>query len=574
MINDLLRENISVYWSQDDFSALSKSLDLVSPTSSVFYKKGAFIIPFYGDEYKDALITSIINDYNQTHELENQSPIKNMVYILQEELNIKSSKLVEPKIVQHLGTPTRYSWPTYLLMADAGGFLTIEYLLDNETSSFLNNEDFNIFIWPYLPSSATYYEQFRSFTNTQQVNAIRSFVNNGGGYIGTCYGAYAASSGIMALNPLLSLRLAYNSDLPRILPGLSLSISDSIMKINVDALANLHISIHQVEQPNHPVFYGVNDTFTDFLKSPLFAWLGKNTRVLCTFKDLKKSDGVTDASNTLKKAVIGTPSWVNSTFGKGKIILYSSHPDYINNMTPLFKDREWDGDRYYGRRIIHNSMFFVSSEENVEMQADKSYSLSFIASVIEDTENLSMINSKNHEFNEIFQRLTNLSNNIANLKNSIIKLQELFLPLENESIIFSKGYKISKYARSYCEIYQDYINRSQENINKLEQIIPMISEFDETIEEKVIVLKNDLNQRINNSEKILTKVTNIAEKLEETITASRINTFKKLQLLNGRRSLLDTFEIGLKYIPQTYFETLKLLRHSWYNYEANIANEV
>jgi len=344
----------------------------------------------------------------------------------------------------------------------------------------------------------------------------------------------------MALNPLLSLRLAYNSDLPRILPGLSLSISDSIMTINVDALANSHISIHQVEKLDHPVFYGVNHTITDFLKSPLFAYLGKNTHVLATFKDLKKRDSDEDVNKNTKRAVVGRASWVNSTFGNGKIILYSSHPDFVNNITPLFKDREWEGDPFYGRRIIHNSIFYVTSEENVDLSTDIGYSLSFIDSIIVKTEDLAF-------------------------------LQQLFLPLENKSIIFSEGYRFLKYAFWFCEIYQDYINRSLENIDKLEQIIPMISGFDVSIADKVIDLKNDLNQRLNESEVILIRAANIAEKLEEILTSSKISIVDQIQLIKNRRTLLETFETGLKYIPQTYFETLKLVRHSWYNYEANIA---
>jgi hypothetical protein len=39
-------------------------------------------------------------------------------------------------------------------------------------------------------------------------------------------------------------------------------------------------------------------------------------------------------------------------------------------------------------------------------------------------------------------------------------------------------------------------------------------------------------------------------------------------LINERRNLLQTFEICLKYIPQIYFETLQLVRHFWYEYEA------
>jgi len=574
MINDLLRENISVYWPKDDFSALSKTFDQENPCAEkVFYKKGAFVVPFSGDEFKDALITSIINDYNQTHELEKNSLIKNEVYILHEELNIKTDKLAEPKIVQHLGKSTRYSWPTYLLQADDGGFLTFEYLHNDETSKQLNNEDFNLFIWPYLPNYATRFDQFETFTNNAQVNAIRSFVNNGGGFIGTCYGASAASSGIIFLSTPFALRYAYNPNLPKILPSFCLSLTDSKVLIHLGVLSNNHVSYHKVENTNHPVFYGVNHTIKDFFRGPLFVWLGKNTHVLTTFQDLRDGDDGPNVNKNIKKLVVGKPSWVNSTFGKGKIVLYSSHPDYINNIYPLFQydDCIWDGDKFYGRRIIHNSMFYVTSEENVDIETSISYPLSFINSIIEKTENLSFDEPSNHEFETLSQRLTGFSNDISIFKNTTMRLRNLFAPLENKSNFFEKGERFLRYAYWYCDIYNDYINRTLNALNVLEQTIPLLVEFDESITDKVNDLKNDINQRLNHSEELLSKVTKIAEKLEETITSSRLSILKKLQLSKDRKTLLEQYVIELKYIPQTYFESLKLVRHSWYNYEANIA---
>lgn len=571
MINDLLRDNVSVFWSKKDFSALSQSLNLDGFIEEKNYKKGAFIIPFSGDEYKDALITSIIYDYNQTHELDPTSFIKTKIYVYHEALDVEVDKLVEPKIVQHLGKATRYSWPTYLQVTDACGFLTFEYLLDEETSEFLKNEYYNLFIWPYLPDSATYYEQYQTFTDTEGVNAIRNFVNNGGGYIGTCYGAYAASSGIRALSNLRYLRLAYNPNLNRILPGLCLSLTDSVMKLNVDALANSHISVHQVEQPDHPVFYGVNQTFTDFLKSPLFDYIGKNTQVLASFKDLKKRDSSEEVNSHTKNDVVGRPSWVTSTFGEGKLVLYSSHPDFVNNISPLFKGREWYGDPFYGRRIISNSIFYVTSQENADLGNFVGRNTSFIESAYLKTENLIFEESSNHNFDYLVYKIKRISENLSYLKDKAMHLQELFLPLENKSMLFANGKKILRYVYWYCDIYQDYFNRTIHNIENLEKIILMLNTFDETINDKVIVLQNNLSECLNNSEGLISEVLNISEELREIFNSPKISILDKIRLINKRRILVEKFEICLKYIPQICFETLKLLRYSWYNYEANHA---
>ena len=72
LINDLLRENITIYWSKENFSALTKNLlNNNDPIVSSFYK-GTFILPFSDDDYYDKLITSIIFDYNYSNEIKDK----------------------------------------------------------------------------------------------------------------------------------------------------------------------------------------------------------------------------------------------------------------------------------------------------------------------------------------------------------------------------------------------------------------------------------------------------------------------------------------------------------------------
>ena len=574
LINDLLREDISVYWAKDNFSALSKIFHKNNSYSeNIFFKEGAFIIPFTDDDYKDSLIISILNDYNQTNELKPGDSIKNQVFVICEKLSIKTDKLIEPKIAQHLGISTRYSWPTYLLQADDGGFLNYEYLLDSDTAKQLNNDNFNILIWPYLPDHATELEQLITFSNTAQVNSIRKFVRDGGGFIGTCYGAQAASSGIVFLSTPLAVRYARNPDLSRILPGFYLYLSDSKMWASVEALSNNHISYHQVEKPDHPVFHGVNNTIKDFFKGLVFVWLGENTHVLATFKDLRDSYDGSEVNKNTKRLVMGKASWVNTTFGDGKVVLYSSHPDFINNIYPMFtyKNRTWYGDEYYGRRIIHNTMFYVTSEENIEIYTSLSRPISFVNSIVEKTENLSFDTNSSNHFEILSERLVGFSNDLQVLENKTMNLRNLFAPLENKSKIFEKSERFLRYAYWYCGLYNDYVNRALDNLEKLKLIIPLLSEYDESIIELVDELNDNLNERLNNSEKIFLKVSNLADKLEDTVTSPRLSVIKKLTMLKDRRTLLSTYIIELKYVPQIYFESLKLLRHLWYSYEANIA---
>ena len=259
LINDLLRENVTIYWSKDNFSALSKTLHINNPSIISFFKKGAFIIPFSGNDYQDMLISSIICDYNSTYELNYAKKFNIEAYILMEKLEVNVSKLIEPKIIQYLGENVRYGWPTYLEMAEVGGFLNYEFLDDGESHQYLNNEDFNVYIWPYFPDPSKNLESFYPFIQPKDVNAVRRFVRNGGGFVGTCYGAYAASSGLVTPFSISSILYAYNPNLSKISPSVSLSLSASIMHKYIELFFNSYIVVLKVVNDDNPVFYGVDD---------------------------------------------------------------------------------------------------------------------------------------------------------------------------------------------------------------------------------------------------------------------------------------------------------------------------
>jgi hypothetical protein len=571
MINDLLRLNITVFWSNENFTALSKRFDS-NVTTKPFFKKGTFIIPFSGENFKDAIIISITFDYNQTHELENQNLIGNEVYLLEEEINVNCSKLVEPKITQHFEKSVRYGWPSYLQMADAGGFLNYELLIEGETEKVLNNEDFNLFIWPYLPSSATLYEEFVTFKDIRSINTIRRFVSNGGGYIGTCYGAYAGSSGFFLPRVFSSLKYAYNPNLDKVSFAFSLSLSDSIMKVNADAFFNLYITVHKVVNVDHPVFYGVNETVSDFFEGPIFSWLGKNTHSLTVFHEIKPFNNNHTVNNKLNKILIGRTSWVNSTFGKGKIILYSSHPDYVNNITPLFNEDIWDGDKFYGRRIIYNSIFFVTSEDEKDFDCIGCNS-SFVNTIIDNTNNLSINDSATSEFEDLYNRLGQLFNSFYSFKNTSVDLKELFLSLENKSNTFAKNIKLLNYTIWCSEIYMDYINKTKLSIDILKRVLPMLYDYNMSLIDSVKMLKDELNNRINESEKILLQSKNTSDIIKKNLDSKAFSFFKKIWILQQGRFILQNYVKCLKYVPKVYFEILKLLRYSWYNYEAYYALE-
>ena len=137
LINDLLRENVEVFWSLDPFFTNYKSLS--GKKSFREFQKGSFIIPFEGNISKDKLITSIIIDYNISSEIDNNS-MNIDAFILTEKIELNTLKLTEPKIAQHFDIPVRYGWPCYLQIAESGGFLNFDFLLENEVFDELNSK--------------------------------------------------------------------------------------------------------------------------------------------------------------------------------------------------------------------------------------------------------------------------------------------------------------------------------------------------------------------------------------------------------------------------------------------------
>ena len=76
--------------------------------------------------------------------------------------------------------------------------------------------------------------------------------------------------------------------------------------------------------------------------------------------------------------------------------------------------------------------------------------------------------------------------------------------------------------------------------------------------------------RLSHSKKIIFSVLKLARSLNRTAYDKQLSPLQKILIPLKAREMLKTFEIGLKYIPQMYFETLKLLRHLWYLYQMQI----
>jgi len=570
LINDLLRAGIEVYRSNMDFNVLCSSLSDFE-LQNRFFLKGSFIIPFTGDEYTDGCITSMIHDYNSTHEVNSHETTRVQSYVICEQVLLSCDRLVQPKIVQQYDQSVRYNWPTYFEIAEAGGFYEYDFLLDDEAATKLNNEDFNVYVWSYKSDSAWLSEIFFSIVNADNINAVRDFVANGGGYIGTCLGTYAASSGFIIPGLFNRLQLAYSPGVQRSLPGIALSISDTFMWNYVKAaldLTRVEITITDVD---HPLFYGVKPTYLDFYKGPVFGWIGPQTEVLGVISDIQTFDGDPINDTQLKNVMINRPCWIHSRFGGGEVVLFASHPDFVNNIYPLFHDAEWPGDSYHGRRLIYNAFFYTTSEKNIIPNLIYFYDVHTIKDIMNMTDNIHIPDSESNDFNDIINDINIFKNSIDDFHLDLLNISNLFSVFLIEHPLYPESNRFLSYSLYYTNVSKEYFNKTISNLHTIDQLQQLLHELNVSVDETIDEMKWGIQQNITCAKNIFTKVYQISQQIQLLLSQPDLPLVEKFDLLEKTRTMLNTYQIEIKYIPQIFFISEMMKRDMLYRYEALLA---
>ena len=311
----------------------------------------------------------------------------------------------------------------------------------------------------------------------------------------------------------------------------------------------------------------------EFFNGAWFQFLGRKSSAIGFHRNLTNSNNDDEVPSWLENSVVDTPSWVTSTFGDGKIVQYSSHPEFINNISLLFNTIEWDGDPYYGRRTIHNALFYTTSEEINKICISTSYRLSFIENFGEKTVNLPIEEVNGSVFEDIKTRIYRLNDNISLLKNIADESKELYLN-QNEITSADEISRLIGYTSHFCNIFSEYYDKTLAALDILEWVHPLLSKFDELVLQRMNDLKISISLKLNNSEEIISETIMIAKNLKNYLENKSSMIFYKIEISRMSRLMLNTYEIGLKYIPQTYFEVIKLVRSSWYHFEAKTALEI
>ena len=558
MINDFLREQIPVYWTTINIEVYIQKIDDENEQEMTF-EKGTFIIPFTGNDAEDAKIISIICDYNQSSEIEeNLETIP--IYLLTEPLNTPTYKLSEVKIAQYRNIVTTGEI-CFLYIAEKCGFLTFEFLTPITVTDELNNADFNVLTWPGgAPEYSSFYKSSFIQTILDDVkynvsNAIRKFVWAGGGYIGSCYGAYRASRGYkIGPIPIYFKKDAYNNPNLESIEGLSISDYLVFPPIPSVYLSNTY---SKIINKTHPVTFGLDNLVTDYIwGGPKIVHVGKDAQVIAQF---------CDSNNPLD----GTPSWMSSNFGNGKVISFNTHPEIIGFEK---KDRS-----HIGRTVISNALFYTTSKGIEELITSQYRILSFINNIWDKTSNIDIIQTGREDiFDEIENNINQTISEINNLDKYLSSLKELIknVSIEKNIDIEKLGYiSINETTKYYLHPLIEYFENTTTILETLENIYPILKN-DSNFVQKLEDFKGNLSENLYQAKKIILKSLNLSGDFEKSLLYYQnsiiFSNLKRIILMDKAHKLYQEIFQSYHFIPETYLDSLKFLRTSWYNYESFI----
>ena len=196
--------------------------------------------------------------------------------------------------------------------------------------------------------------------------------------------------------------------------------------------------------------------------------------------------------------------------------------------------------------------------------------VTFINFVVNKTKNLQINKELNNQFSEIISDMDEIFIKFTNLNITLTKIIDFFDTFLEKSKLFPDNYRFFNYSSLLTDIFKNYINKTHSSLNKLSNIITMISVYNKSILNDIEIFKTDMKNQLNKANELIDHVIIIAKRIENILESDKINIIQKINLLTERRDLLSNFEIELKYIPQLFFNSEKILRNLWYKYEGYV----
>jgi hypothetical protein len=571
LINDLLREGINVYWSTHPSDLMIQEMDDEINPMKQGINEGTFIVPFEENATVNYQIVAIISDYTISHELHTQMmPVHASMIV--EPIILKDFYIIhEPNIAYYFGDGVyinSLNW--YLSTLYKAGFLSNTLLNDTDVIDSLNNQDFNAFIWPGGEIIEDINSDISLPIRIAKNQAITHFVRNGGGYVGSCYGAFTASSGMRVFPfPLIKFLL------PSI-PSLGyLSMQDSLTALAISCTVNISI-----EDSNHPVLFGADNVLShsQLRGGPVFTYVGKNTQSLATvqdvnaiiwthwFRDLFNTDSALSQLiiDLWVQFTIGKTIWTTSSYGDGEIVLFGDHPEL--GAIPL-------------KRIIHNALFYVVSEPADRIQRTHFLPITQVQHLADKTTNLPIPHASSDLFHSVYEDIDaivvdfngfhNRSDYIFNLTWALIEQEKMNFSLAIDLFVSGLWEFSGSLGRS-----TSYLNNGMDNqdtiafLKKIANIIKLLDEKNLSDADIILTFKDLIGQHVRKITAISRNISHTLDVLEENLEHFENTQDQNETLVSASETLWYYAKETEKNCPSLYFESLKMMREMWYYYEA------
>lgn len=331
LINELLRNDIDVFWNIKEKSVLTQELINDISQKNRIFNKGCFFIPISTDSNNNIISNSIILKHHLKGDVK-------VFKILQSINDLEVLKLKEPKIVHHNG-PWYYS-QFYFNHLYKGGFYNQEFLSWKEIPNNLNNEDYNLFIWGGLEIACAPLIVFNHAFYTRAINTVRQFINKGGSLLGSCFAGYEVSVGSSI--PIHRLRLFFSN-----LPSYHMLLVANARPFIFYCSGFINVTITDFDSP---VTYGLPSNVETYQAAgPVFLKPRGNTKRIAKIEEIYS--GFPSSNRVLmklyKKFLLDKPIWIDSKFGNGKMVIFGDHPELY---------------QYNHSRIVYNAVFYLTSE--------------------------------------------------------------------------------------------------------------------------------------------------------------------------------------------------------------------
>lgn len=434
---------------------------------------------------------------------------------------------------------------------------------DRDIVCNLNNLNHNVIMYPGgSPKAENFWIKtvFNDLKPKSSSQKIREFVANGGGYIGSCYGAYKASCCMLPF-PFYFKRSAYNPNLRSI--GV-LALSDIITVVVPQWLDRLPEEI--IINFSHPVTYGLNNPIYNIhAGGPKIVYVGENSEVIAVLHNATKS-------------LNDTPCWVSSNFQKGKVMIFSTHPEIVDSDMHASIIETGLDEYYEGKKIICNSLYYTTSG-NVECTT---ISCSKNLSHIEFLWNKSKITVDNNFsvnlFSEIFKKIGNVSrciNELTNATSDLIKDVENLAKKENVDVFntsfFYLGWLSLNIIKSNLEKQRKYLNDVVSLLKSIERIYPLNN--GSIPQDDIDVLKESLIEKIDllniNLENTYNKSIEYSKLLKEYSKEILFKKAKNKRLQKSARDFSIVCGKNFVYTSVMFFDSRRFIKEKWYNYESS-----